>query len=310
MGHLRGRHRLPSTLRKGVKWHSSKAFNDRDFNADDVIFAIERMWKEDHPFFKVTSPNHSYFNDMGLPEADQVGREGRRQHDQDHADAPRGAVLLSDLAMEYAGIQSKEYADAMLKGRHAREDRPGRSAPARSTCCNIRRTLIIRYRAFPEHWRGKAKLDDLVFAITPDASVRWAKLRRANATSCRIPIRRTWRRCARTTWPSSSSPASISATSPTTPRRSPSTTSACAMPSTWRQQEGDRRRGIPRKRNSGVNPIPPSMWSYNETIKDDPYDPEAAKKLLAEAGFPNGLETDIWAMPVQRPIATPAASPS
>src|SRR6185436_17399076 len=43
------------------------------------------------------------------------------------------------------------------------------------------------------------------------------------------------------------------------------------------------------------------MWSYNDDVKDDPYDPEAAKKLLAEAGFPNGFETDLWAMPVQRP---------
>jgi dipeptide transport system substrate-binding protein len=49
------------------------------------------------------------------------------------------------------------------------------------------------------------------------------------------------------------------------------------------------------------NPIPPSMWSYNDDIKDDPFDQAAAKKLLADAGYPNGFETDLWAMPVQRP---------
>jgi dipeptide transport system substrate-binding protein len=52
---------------------------------------------------------------------------------------------------------------------------------------------------------------------------------------------------------------------------------------------------------AAINPIPPTMWSYNKSVKDDPYDPEAAKKLFAEAGFPNGFETDLWAMPVQRP---------
>src|SRR5437773_8858432 len=56
-------------LRKGVKWHStSKSFKPtRDFNADDIMFSIERQWKEDNPYFKVTSPNHSYFGDMGMP---------------------------------------------------------------------------------------------------------------------------------------------------------------------------------------------------------------------------------------------------
>ena len=39
----------------------------RDFNADDMIFCIERQWKEANPYFKVTSSNHSYFNDMGMP---------------------------------------------------------------------------------------------------------------------------------------------------------------------------------------------------------------------------------------------------
>jgi dipeptide transport system substrate-binding protein len=54
--------------------------------------------------------------------------------------------------------------------------------------------------------------------------------------------------------------------------------------------------GVPAK-----NPIPPTIWSYDDSIQDYPYDPEKAKKLLAEAGYPNGFETDLWAMPVQRP---------
>src|SRR3712207_4432517 len=55
-------------LRKGVKWHSNKNFKPtREMNADDFIFAIERQWKEEHPYFKVTSSNHSYFNDMKMP---------------------------------------------------------------------------------------------------------------------------------------------------------------------------------------------------------------------------------------------------
>src|SRR3546814_10433309 len=48
------------------------------------------------------------------------------------------------------------------------------------------------------------------------------------------------------------------------------------------------------------NPIPPTIWSYNDAVKDDPYDPVAAKKLPEEAGVTN-LKTSVWAMPVQRP---------
>ncbi|MDH3743071.1 MAG: ABC transporter substrate-binding protein, partial [Hyphomicrobiales bacterium] len=48
------------------------------------------------------------------------------------------------------------------------------------------------------------------------------------------------------------------------------------------------------------NPIPPTIWSYNEAVNDDPYDPDAAKKMLADAGV-SGLSMKIWAMPVQRP---------
>ncbi len=54
--------------------------------------------------------------------------------------------------------------------------------------------------------------------------------------------------------------------------------------------------GIPAK-----NPIPPALWSYDDTIEDYPYDPDRAKELLAEAGYPDGFETTLWALSIPRP---------
>src|SRR5262249_3261499 len=55
-------------LRKGVKFQTTKWFTPtRDFNADDVIFSFARQSDKNNPWFKVTSENHSYYDDMGFP---------------------------------------------------------------------------------------------------------------------------------------------------------------------------------------------------------------------------------------------------
>ncbi|MBL7996518.1 ABC transporter substrate-binding protein [bacterium] len=48
------------------------------------------------------------------------------------------------------------------------------------------------------------------------------------------------------------------------------------------------------------NPIPPMLLGYNEEIRFTPYDPEKAKQLLTEAGFPGGFKTKLWYMPIAR----------
>jgi dipeptide transport system substrate-binding protein len=48
------------------------------------------------------------------------------------------------------------------------------------------------------------------------------------------------------------------------------------------------------------NPIPPTMWSYNDSVKDDDYNLDEARKMLADAGVKD-LSMKIWAMPVSRP---------
>jgi len=291
-------------LRKGVKWHTSnKAFKPtRDFNADDVLFMFERQWKEDNAFFKVTSPNHSYFSDMGMPKLLKSVEKVNDLTVKITLDKPE-APFLANLAMPYAAVQSKEYADAMLKaGTPEKIDQdPVGTGPF--YLVQYQKDAIIRYKAFPQYWGGKAKLDDLVYSITPDASVRWAKLQKGECHVMPYP-----------------NPADLDAI-----RKDPNVqiieqaglnVGYMAYNTTKKPFDDVRVRkainmAINKKAivdgvylSTGVaakNPIPPTMAAYNNAIKDDEYNPEAAKKLLAQAGYPNGFTTDLWAMPVQRP---------
>jgi peptide/nickel transport system substrate-binding protein len=46
--------------------------------------------------------------------------------------------------------------------------------------------------------------------------------------------------------------------------------------------------------------LPPSLFGHGEPWPYE-YNPERAKELLAEAGYPNGFDVEFWYMPVSRP---------
>ncbi|MBX8464621.1 MULTISPECIES: ABC transporter substrate-binding protein [unclassified Deinococcus] len=54
---------------------------------------------------------------------------------------------------------------------------------------------------------------------------------------------------------------------------------------------------------SNASFVPPVMaWANSSKVPADyKFDPAAAKKMLAEAGYPNGFSIDLWYMPVSRP---------
>ncbi|WP_114968790.1 ABC transporter substrate-binding protein [Rhodoferax ferrireducens] len=290
-------------LRKGVKWHSNKNFKpSRDFNADDFIFSIERQWKESDPYFKVTSSNHSYFNDMGMPKllksVDKVD-DYTVKITLNQAEAP----FLSNLAMQYAGIQSKEYAIAMIKAGTPEKLDQEPSGTGPFMLVQYQKDSLIRYKAFPQYWAGKAKIDDLIFAITPDASVRWAKLQKGE--------------CHVMPYPNPADMPAIRKDPNVVVMEQPGLNVGYLAYNTTKKPFDDVR--VRKAVNMAINkqaivdavylgtgvaaknPIPPTQWSYNNAVKDDAFDPAAAKKLLAAAGLPDGFSTDLWAMPVQRP---------
>jgi dipeptide transport system substrate-binding protein len=211
------------------------------------------------------------------------------------------APFLSNLAMEYAGVQSKEYADAMLKAGTPEKIDQEPSAPAVLSRA-IPEGRVVRYKAFPEFWGGKAKIDDLVFAITPDASVRWAKLQKGECHVMPYPTGRPRR--------DPQGPERRRARSAGLERRLPRLQhnqeavrrrARAQGDQHGHRQEGDHRRRVPDHRRRGEEPDSADAVVVQRQHQGRPVRSGRGEEAPRRSGYPNGFTTDLWAMPVQRP---------
>lgn len=290
-------------LRKGVKFHSSKTFTPtRDFGADDVLFSFNRMWKKDNPYHGVSGGAYDYFGDMGM--ADLLASiEKVDEHTVRFVLTKPNAPFIANLAMDFATILSAEYADALLKaGTPEKLDQEPIGTGAFSFV-QYQKDAIIRFKANDAYWAGKPKLDNLIFAITPDASTRWAKLK---AGECNIAP-----------YPNPQDLDAMKATPGITLMQQPGLNVGYLAFNTQKPpfDKKEVRQALSMAIDKAaiikavygaagqpaVNPIPPTIWSYNKSITDYGYDPAKAKEILAAAGVTGEIETDVWAMPVQRP---------
>ena len=290
-------------LRPGVKFHTTDYFTPtRDLNADDVVFSFERQVKEDNPWHAyIEGITYEYYGGM---EMNVVIKEVVKVDDLTvkfvltRAEAP----FLANMAMTFASITSKEYADTLMAAGKAADFNQAPVGTGPFQFVAYEKDAVIRYKANADFYGGKTPIDDLVFAITPDAAVRVQKLQ---AGECHVMP-----------YPAPADIAALKAdTNLTVMEQAGLNVAYLAYNTTVAPFDNP---AVRKALNMAINkqaiidavfqgtgqiaknPIPPTMWSYNDAVVDDPYDPEAAKKMLEEAGVKD-LAMKVWAMPVQRP---------
>jgi len=289
-------------LRRGVKFHANDMFTpSRDFNADDVIFSFERQRLEDHPYNQVSGGTWEYFGGMSMPDLIKAVEKVDDYTVKFVLNRPE-APMIANLAMDFASILSAEYGDAMLAAGTPEMLNQAPIGTGPFSFVAYQKDAVIRYAANADYWKGASPLDNLVFAITPDASVRYQKLKAGECHVMPYP-----------------NPADIEAmradpdvnmmeqeglnvgylayNTTIAPFDNPNVRKALNM-AIDKQSIID----VVFQGSAVVakNPIPPTIWSYKEDTVDDSYDPEAAKAMLEAEGVTD-LSMKIWAMPVQRP---------
>jgi dipeptide transport system substrate-binding protein len=290
-------------LRPGVSFHTSASFRPtRPLNGDDVLFSLMRQWKEDHPYHRVSQARYDYFKDLAMGELLQAIDKVDDLTVRIRLTRP-DAAFLGNLGMPFNAILSAEYAAQMLaQGRPERLDlEPIGTGPF--SFDDFEKDVAVRYRAFDGYWGGRQPIDTLVFSITPNAAVRLTKLKAGECHVMAFPTPADAKRIAQDPALRLLSQEGLNV-------------GYLAM-NVQRPPFNDVR--VRRAINLAVdkaaivdavyqgagtvakNPIPPSMWSYNDAVRDYRYDPQQARDLLVQAGLGQGLETELWYMPVSRP---------
>ena len=277
-------------LRKGVKFHDGTPMN-----ADAVVFSLDRQLSEDHPYYDY-GPWKYWTNYMGMSDIvesitakDELTVVFKLQKPE--------APFIANLAMDFAGIVSPTAYKADPEGFASN---PVGTGPFKFVSWTKDSDIVLDRNE--DYWEP-VYLDRLILKVIPDATARWLALQKGEVDIIDFP--------AADDLPAMKADPDIQLI-----QQAGLNVGYLALNCEKEPYDDVRVRqamnyAINRDEiitavygsagQAAKNPIPPIMWSYNDDIKPYPYDPKKAKALLAEAGYPNGFKTELWAMPVARP---------
>jgi len=272
-------------LRKGVKFHDGTPFN-----ADAVVFSFERQRNKSHPYYQKT------FARWGAKFA-QVKLTKK-------IDDYTVQIILKKPAPAML-VNLPFYIGYIVSPTAVKKDKEGfRNHPVGTGYFKFVKWVkddYIEYEANKDYWDGPPKVDRLIVKVIPDNEVRLLALKKGEIHFAY----------------------GIDYTHFADIEKNPNiklynTTTLgiqCIAMNAQKKPFDDVR--VRRALNYAINTkrifqtvfygyglkakqvIPPGWLGHNPDIPDYEYNPEKAKKLLAEAGYPNGFKTDIisWTNP-------------
>ena len=288
-------------LRQGVKFQTTAYFTPkRGLTADDVVFSLARQVDHKNPWFNYAGGEWPYYDSMGLDglikAIDKVDAATVRIT-LTHADSG----LLADLAMDFASILSKEYADGLLKAKTPGllDTQPVGTGPYEFI--GYEPGTRVYAAANPDYWRGSPKLDSVIFSVTPDSAERLAKLK---SGACQVMASPN----AATLTAAMTDPDLAVATTQSTDVAYLAFNTSKAPFSDVRVRKALAAAinrpaivgtiyGGTAEAATGV--VPPTMARYDNGAAVDAYDIDAAKQLLTEAGVA-GLKVKLLATSAPR----------
>ena len=290
-------------LRKDISFHSNEFFKPtRKMKADDIVYTFKTQMDPKNSL-SIPAANYEYFKAMEL---DQIISDVRKTNDETVVFVLKKpeAPFLANLAMDFASILSEEYAQFLVKsgkGLKTLETNPIGTGPF--VFKSYQKDSAVRYAAFDLYYKGKPKIEQLIFVVTTDSTVRLQKMKTGECHVMSEPQPQDIEVIKNTAGLSliSTEGLNIGYVAFNTSKK-PFDNLKVREAITLAMNKKSYIDAI--YKGQGVvakNPIPPTMWSYNKSIPDDEYNVEKAKKLLAEAGFPTGFETELWTLPVSRP---------
>jgi len=284
-------------LRKGVKFHDGT-----DFNADAVVFNFNR-WNDPKSEFKFEGDSFDYYDSMFGPEEARVIKsvkavdESTVEFQLNNPQAP----FLQNLAMPPFSIASPT---AIEKEKENFKSNPVGTGPF--VFKEWKRSDSITLDKNPNYWQqGLPKVDQVIVRAIPDNTARFNALQNGEidlmedlspddlATLESNPDLQKFNR----------PPFNVAYLGFNTAKKPFDNPKVRVALNYAVDKKGIIDAFFAGQAEAAVNPIPPTLWGYNKSVEDYPFDLAKAKQLLADAGYPNGIDQELtfYAMPVSRP---------